>query len=110
MFLTFRDATGAASAVQSLNYHLMELVLYGYDSRKAEVYQRFPHLSRLLSAESRDQRCLREAVRDSGLRGLQEAFARTDAALLTWRDGTMASAAVTSRTSRDPAERRERDI
>lgn len=85
MFLTFRDATGAASAVQSLNYHLMELVLYGYDSRKAEVYQHFPHLSRLLSSESRDQRCLREAVRDSGLRSLQEAFAQTDAALLTWR-------------------------
>ncbi|MDG4810800.1 tryptophan 2,3-dioxygenase family protein [Micromonospora sp. WMMD1120] len=85
MFLTFRDATGAASAVQSLNYHLMELVLYGYDSRKAEVYERFPHLARLLSTESREQRCLREAVRDSGLRRLQETYARTDATLLTWR-------------------------
>ncbi|MBG0567807.1 hypothetical protein [Actinoplanes aureus] len=85
MFLTFRDATGAASAVQSLNYHLMELVLYGFDARKAEVYERFPHLSHVLSAESRGQRCLREAVRDSGLRRLQEALARTDATLLTWR-------------------------
>jgi tryptophan 2,3-dioxygenase len=85
MFLAFRAATGAASAVQSLNYHLMELVVYGYDPRKAEVYARFPHLSRLLGPEARNQRSLREAVRDSGLPGLRTALARTDAALLTWR-------------------------
>lgn len=46
-FMDFRDATGHASAIQSLNYQLMEIHLRGVNSSKAEAFQRIPHLRQL---------------------------------------------------------------
>ncbi|MGC4746987.1 hypothetical protein ACLQ28_15185 [Micromonospora sp. DT201] len=85
MFMVFREATGAASAVQSLNYHLMELVLYGYDARKAEVFERFPHLAYLRSSDVRVQQSLRSAVLGSGDEGLREMLEAVDGPMLAWR-------------------------
>ena len=46
-FIDFRDATGHASAIQSLNYQLMEIHLRGVHQGKAETFQRIPHLRQL---------------------------------------------------------------
>ena len=43
-FADFRDATGNASAVQSLNYQLLKAKLFGLDPRKADVFAKIPHL------------------------------------------------------------------
>ncbi|MFH9349071.1 tryptophan 2,3-dioxygenase family protein [Kitasatospora sp. NPDC017646] len=85
LFLTFRDATGEASAVQSLNYHLMELVLYGYDARKVEAYAKFEHLHELTVPPLRSVRPLRDAVMEASDPGLTEALAEVERTLLTWR-------------------------
>ncbi|MFC5286657.1 tryptophan 2,3-dioxygenase family protein [Actinokineospora guangxiensis] len=85
MFLSFRDATGDASAVQSLNYHLMEQVLYGYDDRKAPIYQRLAHLRPLAEAPLRDFASLRSVITATGDDVLTEAYGRLDRTLLTWR-------------------------
>ncbi|MGW8942549.1 tryptophan 2,3-dioxygenase family protein [Streptomyces koyangensis] len=85
LFLAFRDATGEASAVQSLNYHLMELVIYGYDARKTEAYTRFDHLHELTVPPLRSVRPLREAVLKSGDPELLEAFGGIERTLTTWR-------------------------
>ncbi|MFJ3663406.1 hypothetical protein ACIPPM_23395 [Streptomyces sp. NPDC090119] len=85
LFLAFRDATGEASAVQSLNYHMMELVMYGYDARKTEAYSRFDHLHDLTVPPLRSVRSLRVAVLKSGDPELTEALAGIERTLLTWR-------------------------
>ncbi len=85
LFLTFRDATGEASAVQSLNYHLMELVMYGHDARKVEAYLRFEHLHELTVPPLRSVRPLRDTVLGSGDPELARAFATVERTLLTWR-------------------------
>ncbi|MFE6055029.1 tryptophan 2,3-dioxygenase family protein [Kitasatospora sp. NPDC056446] len=85
LFLTFRDATGEASAVQSLNYHMMELVLYGYDARKVEAYSKFDHLHELTVPPLRSVRPLRDAVLEAGDPALTEAMAEVERTLLTWR-------------------------
>lgn len=83
LFLSFRDATGDASAVQSLNYHLMELVVYGYDERKAATYAGFEHLGLVNDPRLREFRSLRDAVgTDPELLG---AYASMAQHLLTWR-------------------------
>ena len=85
MFMGFREATGAASAVQSLNYHLMELVVYGHDPRKAGTYDRFPHLAVLNSPALRERRALTDIVDDTGDPTLRSLVADSTRALLTWR-------------------------
>ncbi len=84
-FMGFRDATGAASAVQSLNYHTMELTVYGYDGRKGEVYQRFTHLRGLDDRSFREYRPLRQTIVASADERMVNAFATVDHTLLTWR-------------------------
>ena len=85
LFLKFRDATGEASAVQSLNYHMMELAMYGYDARKIEAYSKFDHLRELTLPPLRSVRPLRDAVLRSGDPELTEALAGVERTLLTWR-------------------------
>lgn len=46
-FKDFRDATGKASAIKSLNYQLLEIHLRGVNSEKVSVFQRIPHLREL---------------------------------------------------------------
>ncbi|MFE7134934.1 tryptophan 2,3-dioxygenase family protein [Streptomyces sp. NPDC057638] len=85
LFLAFRDATGEASAVQSLNYHMMELVLYGYDARKGETYTKFEHLHELTVPPLRSVRSLRDAVLEADDPELTEALDEAERTLLTWR-------------------------
>jgi tryptophan 2,3-dioxygenase len=85
LFLRFRDATGEASAVQSLNYHLMELVLYGHDARKVEAYLRFEHLRELTVPPPSSARPLCDAVAEAADPELVEALGAVERALLTWR-------------------------
>ncbi|MEU9703748.1 tryptophan 2,3-dioxygenase family protein [Streptomyces sp. NPDC047981] len=85
LFMGFRDATGSASAVQSLNYHLMELVVYGYDERKSETYGRFAHLAPVNSPRLRRFTSLRDAAADSADADVREAFAASEAPLHVWR-------------------------
>ncbi|MGX7824547.1 tryptophan 2,3-dioxygenase family protein [Actinokineospora sp. 24-640] len=85
LFMGFRDATGAASAVQSLNYHLMELVVYGYDERKAETYERFAHLRVLNDPALREHQSLRDVLLARGDVEFLAEFAEVERILLTWR-------------------------
>ncbi|OLF09096.1 hypothetical protein BLA60_21165 [Actinophytocola xinjiangensis] len=85
LFLSFREETGNASAVQSMNYHLMELVVYGYDGRKEEIFTKLDHLRPIRSDELRAFRSLRDVVTESGDQELVDAFRAVDRALLTWR-------------------------
>ncbi|WP_052422679.1 tryptophan 2,3-dioxygenase family protein [Nonomuraea candida] len=85
LFLGFRDATGDASAVQSLNYHLMELVLYGYDDRKAETYTRFGHLGVINDPRLREFRSLEDTAQEAADPLLAEAYGALERRLLVWR-------------------------
>ncbi|GAB2731715.1 tryptophan 2,3-dioxygenase family protein [Kitasatospora kifunensis] len=85
LFLTFRDATGEASAVQSLNYHMMELVMYGYDARKVEAYSKFEHLYELTVPPLRSVRPLRDAVLKAVDPELTEMLSAVERTLLTFR-------------------------
>lgn len=85
LFLGFRDETGDASAVQSLNYHLMELVVYGYDERKAETYRRFAHLGQVDDQRLRRFRSLQDTALASGDAELVATFAGLEQRLLAWR-------------------------
>ncbi|WP_431934303.1 tryptophan 2,3-dioxygenase family protein [Nonomuraea jabiensis] len=84
-FLEFRDATGAASAVQSLNYHLMELALYGYDARKAPIFERHEHLRAVNQYPLRVVRPLHLAVTATAHPGMEGVLREVERALLTWR-------------------------
>ncbi|MFQ6146241.1 hypothetical protein ACLMNJ_24725 [Streptomyces seoulensis] len=85
LFMGFREATGSASAVQSLNYHLMELVVYGYDERKIETYQRFTHLAPISNPLLREFTSLRDAAAGARDADVREAFAASEAPLHIWR-------------------------
>lgn len=85
LFMGFRDATGAASAVQSMNYHLMELVVYGYDARKAETFDRFGHLRVLNDPALREHQSLRDVLLARGDVEFLAEFAEVERTLLTWR-------------------------
>ncbi|MGC0318312.1 hypothetical protein [Kitasatospora acidiphila] len=84
-FMSFRAATGAASAVQSLNYHLAELAVYGFDPRKAEIFLRLRHLQRLNQSPYRDFWPLRAAVRTVRDPDLSAALSMVERSLLSWR-------------------------
>ncbi|WP_051731693.1 tryptophan 2,3-dioxygenase family protein [Kitasatospora phosalacinea] len=85
LFMGFREATGSASAVQSLNYHLMELVVYGYDERKVEVYKGFAHLAPLLDPPLHEFTSLSDAAAGAADAWVREAFATGEAPLHVWR-------------------------
>jgi tryptophan 2,3-dioxygenase len=85
LFLGFRDATGDASAVQSLNYHLMELVVYGYDERKEEAYTKFAHLGRISDPRLRAFRSLQDVAVASADQEVVDAFTRFERQLVVWR-------------------------
>ncbi|MBD0693802.1 tryptophan 2,3-dioxygenase family protein [Streptomyces sp. CBMA123] len=85
LFKGFRDATGSASAVQSLNYHLMELVVYGYDERKIEIYKGFAHLAPVNDPVLREFTSLRDAAAGARDADVREAFAASEAPLHVWR-------------------------
>ncbi|WKX74040.1 tryptophan 2,3-dioxygenase family protein [Streptomyces sp. XD-27] len=85
LFMGFREATGSASAVQSLNYHLMELVMYGYDERKIETYERFAHLAPINDPLFREFTSLRDAAAGTRDADVREAFAASEAPLHIWR-------------------------
>ncbi|MFD4315433.1 hypothetical protein [Streptomyces sp. NPDC058548] len=85
LFMGFRDLTGSASAVHSLNYHLMELVVYGYDARKVETYERFPHLAPINSPLLREFTSLQDATAGSPDPEIREAFAASESSLHVWR-------------------------
>jgi tryptophan 2,3-dioxygenase len=84
-FMSFREATGAASAVQSMNFHLMEIAVYGYDPRKAEIFDKFSHLRELNHPPFCHHWSLREAVLGASDQKLTAAFAAVERILLTWR-------------------------
>ncbi|MGH3832001.1 MAG: tryptophan 2,3-dioxygenase family protein, partial [Pseudonocardiaceae bacterium] len=84
-FMNFREVTGAASAVQSVNFHLMEIAVYGYDLRKTEVFTRFSHLRELNDPQFRHHGSLREVVLGASDPKLTIAFAKVERILLTWR-------------------------
>ncbi|MBW5420637.1 hypothetical protein GKQ77_03505 [Streptomyces sp. BG9H] len=86
-FMTFRDFTGAASAVQSLNYHAMEISVYGYDPRKAEVFGSIGHLEVLNSPEVRAHQPLSAALADTSDPRLEAGWHELDRSLSKWRGG-----------------------
>lgn len=86
-FMTFRDFTGAASAVQSLNYHTMEISLYGYDPRKTEVFKNVDHLEALNDEGVRAHRPLSAALASTADQRLKKGWAELDRSMAKWRGG-----------------------
>ncbi len=84
-FMTFREQTGQASAVQSLNYNAMDISVYGFDPRKAQTYDSVPHLRVLNSPAVRDHKPLSAVVADSGDGELMAGWQRLDRTLSKWR-------------------------
>ncbi|MGW7057984.1 hypothetical protein ACWGHM_05510 [Streptomyces sp. NPDC054904] len=84
-FMTFRNHTGAASAVQSLNYHAMEISVYGYDPRKTEVFGSIGHLGILGDPEIRDHQPLSALLKDTTDERLAAGWVELDRSLSKWR-------------------------
>jgi tryptophan 2,3-dioxygenase len=82
-FMNFREATGDSSAIQSINFHPMEVAVYGYDPRKTEVFDKFSQFQELNSSSFRHHWSLRESVRAASDPELTAAFARVERILLT---------------------------
>jgi tryptophan 2,3-dioxygenase len=86
-FLSFRGATGQASAIQSWNYQLLDIRLRGCDSRKLPYLQRIPHFAPLL-ALSELRPSLKKALADLGPIGsplILEKAAEFDGQMHRWR-------------------------
>ncbi|MER6031532.1 hypothetical protein [Streptomyces sp. NPDC001851] len=84
-FMTFRDQTGQASAVQSLNYNTMEIAVYGFDPRKREIYDSIGHLSVLNSPAVTGYRALSAVLAGTDDPVLSEGWKRLDRGLSRWR-------------------------
>jgi tryptophan 2,3-dioxygenase len=91
-FHDFRAAAANASAVQSINYQLMEIALFGLSEHKVALYRRIPHLAGLLREENRDSPCLRSVIldrsasaEDEGVAPMIEQARQLDRKLLGWR-------------------------
>ncbi|MEU3043084.1 hypothetical protein ABZ700_19415 [Streptomyces diastaticus] len=84
-FMSFREATGAASAVQSLNYHAMEITIYGYDPRKAAVFSSIEHLGGFNRAEVKNGRSLSSVLADADDTRLAKGWHELDRGLSKWR-------------------------
>lgn len=87
LFMSFRDATGAASAVQSLNFHAMDIAVYGYDPRKVEVFESIGHLAVFNDPDVQDHRSLSAALAETQDAALAEGWRRLDRVLSKWRGG-----------------------
>nr|UQE86020.1 tryptophan 2,3-dioxygenase [Archangium gephyra] len=86
-FMSFRAQTGAASAVQSLNHHAMEIAIFGFDPKRASVFDGFEHLKRLNEPLFREHESLRSVIAAAADGELAEGFAKLDRCLLRWRGG-----------------------
>ncbi|HWH01544.1 MAG TPA: hypothetical protein VNV66_20025 [Pilimelia sp.] len=84
-FMTFREATGSASAVQSMNYHAMDIAVYGYDARKAEIFAAIPHLAELNTPDVRDHPSLAATLAWRADPRLSDGWQRFDRLLSRWR-------------------------
>jgi|GEM_PF-1709575 tryptophan 2,3-dioxygenase len=91
-FISFRGATGHASAVQSQNYQLMETYFSGANTQKKDVYEREPNLTYLNRYDHPSfihlGKALNEHRHKEGANGWEELFEtarRLDRQLLTWR-------------------------
>jgi tryptophan 2,3-dioxygenase len=89
-FERFRYNTGAASAIQSVNYQLLDVVLYGLASKKIEYLRRLGHLEPLVRMADARFVSLRDTVRRAD--GATPASAQfldvcrqLDRSLLMWR-------------------------
>ncbi|MFE3498978.1 tryptophan 2,3-dioxygenase family protein [Kitasatospora sp. NPDC059160] len=65
-FMEFRAETGDASAVQSMNYHAMEIVLYGLDPEKEKVLAEYGHLAELRGILAEEWQAQGARVRAAG--------------------------------------------
>lgn len=89
-FEKFRYNTGAASAIQSVNYQLLDVVLFGLASKKVEYLQRLGHLQPLLQMADARFVSLRDTVRRADSVAPDSAqfldvCRRLDRSLLQWR-------------------------
>ncbi|MFJ9691438.1 hypothetical protein [Kitasatospora sp. NPDC101183] len=84
-FMTFREATGQASAVQSMNYHAMEIALFGFDPRKAEVFARIDHLVVFNDPDVQAHRSLAAAAEDAENEMLTAGWRQLDRTMARWR-------------------------
>jgi tryptophan 2,3-dioxygenase len=85
-FAKFRDQTGKASALQSVNYHLMEIFLMGVNSKKAMHFDRVDSLRPLLRYAHPEFVSLRRVLTQfPDHAGLTSAARELDKQLLTWR-------------------------
>ncbi|GAA2711265.1 MULTISPECIES: hypothetical protein [Streptomyces] len=84
-FMTFRDYTGAASAVQSLNYHAMEISVYGFDPRKEQIFGSIGHLQVLNDPEVRNHQPLSAVLQETSDERLEASWHELDRALSKWR-------------------------
>lgn len=84
-FLRFRKETGDASAVQSMNYHAMEIVVYGFDPRRAGVFEGWDHLHLFNRSPFRDHESLRESIERTGGAETKRQYAQLDRCLSRWR-------------------------
>src|SRR5258708_21003995 len=88
--IDLREVTGQASGVPSFNYQRLDIVLFGMNSEKVEVYRRVPHLKSLLQYSSPQFASLRSML--NGLSAdnpeaqqLIEQARVLDRHLLSWR-------------------------
>lgn len=91
-FLDFRESAANASAVQSANYQLMDIHLFGFNEHKRALFGRIPHLQDLVSYSHSSFVCLRDLLTsvpsnrsDSEAASLLETARQLDNRLLTWR-------------------------
>lgn len=91
-FLDFRSSAANASAVQSANYQLLEIQLFGLSDHKLALFERIPHLRNLRRyyhpgfISLRDVLAPLPATRNTDeLESMLEAARRLDSKLLTWR-------------------------
>jgi tryptophan 2,3-dioxygenase len=88
-FLDFRESAANASAVQSANYQLMDVHLFGLSQHKLALFQRIPHLRNVLRYYHPGFVCLRDLLQSVSPDGdggpLLETARQLDHKLLTWR-------------------------
>jgi tryptophan 2,3-dioxygenase len=91
-FHDFRAATANASAVQSINYQLMDIQLFGLSEHKVAAFKRSPYLRCLLRHGSGGPSSLRSLIAalpsdgdDAAMAALLEAARSLDRKLLAWR-------------------------
>ncbi|MFL6282683.1 MAG: hypothetical protein ACJ74Q_05900 [Pyrinomonadaceae bacterium] len=89
-FLDFRESAANASAVQSANYQLMDVHLFGLSENKLALFKRIPHLRNVLRYYHPGFLCLRDLLRSVPASGgdaaaLLETARQLDSKLLNWR-------------------------